>query len=183
MMEMFVRRAAPKAKASPTPVIEEEEKPSEAPAATVVCFPCSFFLCPNCYAFNLTTLLTSVRMWQLKVNVGFVQAVEVLDGVKHISEALQCSEEVDVVSDWKALLCGRWKHLGETMKNSRVPGLPPPFARRSNAPRDPAKFAAMVLQSSDWQGVRTWRRKLFHYPADGNRPPFYGSFSRRRCAI
>lgn len=113
----------------------------------------------------------------------FMQTVEVLEGVKHISEALQSKESFDVESDWKTLLGGRWKSLGESMKNSRVPGLPPPFARKADAPRDPAKLAAMVLQSSDGQGVRTWRRKLFHFPADGNRPPFYGSFSRHRCVI
>lgn len=109
-----------------------------------------------------------------------MQTEEVLERVKHISEALQSGGDVDVEADWKTLLGGRWKSLGESMKISHVPGLPPPFARKSHAPRDPAKLAAMVLQSSDWQGVRTWRRKLFHFPADGNRPPFYGSFSRHR---
>lgn len=112
-----------------------------------------------------------------------MQAVDVLEGVAHISDGLQSKEDVDVTSEWQALLGGRWKSLGESMKNSRVPGLPPPFARKANAPRDPAKLAAMVLQGGEWQGVRTWRRKLFHFPADGNRPPFYGSFSRRRCAF
>lgn len=37
MMEMFVRRAAPKTKPTPKPSIEEEEKPTEAPAETEVC--------------------------------------------------------------------------------------------------------------------------------------------------
>lgn len=109
-----------------------------------------------------------------------MQTVDVLEGVKHISEALQSGDDVDVKADWKTLLGGRWKSLGESMKSAHVPGLPPPFARKAHAPRDPAKLAAMVLQSSDWKGVRTWRRKLFHFPSDGNRPPFYGSFSRRR---
>jgi hypothetical protein len=113
-----------------------------------------------------------------------LQIEEVLQKMQYISDALQSTQQVDVQSEWAALLSGRWREIAQRMKTGRVPGLPPPFARKANAPRDPAKLAALVMPNSDWRGVRTWRRKLLHYPSDGARPPFYGSFSQRRfCSL
>lgn len=103
--------------------------------------------------------------------------------LQYIIDGLQNPGGVNVEAHWKHLLKNKWKPMGQKMVQTRVPGLPPAFARKSNAPRDPGQLARLVFGHDNWQGVRTWRRKFLFFPSDGNRPPFYGSFSRRRCVL
>eukprot|EP00892_Ulva_mutabilis_P003191 jgi/Ulvmu1/12873/UM098_0061.1 len=98
--------------------------------------------------------------------------------MQYIIDGLQNPGEVDVVGHWKQVLQQKWKPLGQKMENAHVPGLPPAFARRKAGPRESEQLAKLVLGHIEWQGVRTWRRKLLFFPSDSNRPPFYGSFSR-----
>lgn len=108
-----------------------------------------------------------------------LQIQKAYSSVEHIRVALHAQEPIDVVSEWKQMLHSRWKNGAF---RERVSGMPPSFARRTDCPNDPAVFVAKVFGHSNWQGVRTWRRKLLHFPSDGRRPPFYGSFSRSRCS-
>lgn len=112
-----------------------------------------------------------------------MQADQEIVNLQYIIDGLQNPCSVDVQALWKNLLQNKWKPIGEKMVHSRIPGLPPAFARKANAPRDPGQLARLVFGHEHWHGVRTWRRKFLFFPSDGNRPPFYGSFSRRRCAL
>jgi hypothetical protein len=109
-----------------------------------------------------------------------MQLQEKLEQVEHIREAIASEGPIDVLADWQALLVGSWKARGF---RARVPGLPLAYARRAGCPQDPAELHARVFGTREWQGARAWRRKLLHFPADSLRPPFYGSFSRPRCAL
>jgi hypothetical protein len=109
-----------------------------------------------------------------------LQIRETYESVEHIRAALHAQKPIDVVSEWQELLHGRWKNEAPKV---RVPGMPPSFARYPDCPTDPAVLVAKIFGHSSWQGVRTWRRKLLHFPSDGSRPPFYGSFSRSRCLL
>lgn len=100
--------------------------------------------------------------------------------LQYIIDGLQDPGDVNVEAHWQNVLQKKWKPIGRKMAHSHVPGLPPAFARKVNSSRDPGQLAKLVLGHEHWKGVRTWRRKLLFFPADGNRPPFYGSFSRRR---
>ena len=99
--------------------------------------------------------------------------------VDHIREAIATAAPVDVLSHWQSLLHEQWKMRAQP---ACIPGLPPPFSRKRGCPHDSADLLEKAQGHREWRGVRTWRRKLLHYPADGKRPPFYGSFSRTRCA-
>jgi hypothetical protein len=60
-------------------------------------------------------------------------------------------------------------------------GLPPSWSRRQEDGRDVAAAAVLRLQESgvDVGRMRTWRRKFVWFPADSQRPPYYGSMRKR----
>lgn len=126
--------------------------------------------------------VTVTRFCQLDVCISYAMQDDADDQkMQYIIDGLLDPGDVDVVKHWQHILQQKWKPLGTKMDQAHVPGLPPAFARKSDAPRDPGELARLVFGHENWKGIRTWRRKLLSYRSDGNRPPFYGSFSRRRC--
>lgn len=164
-MAQFVSRTSPVQQEAPNPEPTAEEKVAEVRTC------------------HLAALLPAeshcgIRRLIRRLLRGSVQLQARIEAVDHIRHALVSSEDIDVEADWHALLRDTWKARGFA---TRTPGVPPSFSRRPNCPSDPAELAK-PFGHHDWRGVRTWRRKLLHFPADSKRPPFYGSFSRPRCA-
>ena len=123
--------------------------------------------------------MLGTNAWLINSLQSLLQAEQEVQQCQHLTDAIGTSDAGTVQAAWQQLLHERWKRRGV---RARVPGLPPAFARRPGCPEDPAQLVAKVYGNAEWRGVKAWRRKLLHYPADGCRPPFYGSFSRQRCA-
>lgn len=58
--------------------------------------------------------------------------------------------------------------------------MPPTWARHSDAEQRLEKVAETFGEGFCAPNVKAWRRKFVWFPADSERPPFYGSFSKTR---
>ncbi|CAG9461023.1 unnamed protein product [Pedinophyceae sp. YPF-701] len=94
------------------------------------------------------------------------------------------AEGVDVDAAFRAALAG-WRQAAERRRTrARTVGLPPSWQRRPGAPPlaeiHDARFGA--ASEVALAGVLTWRRKLLWFPADSERPAFFGSVAARPTA-
>jgi hypothetical protein len=77
-------------------------------------------------------------------------------------------------ADWQALLAAM--KAGRRAAQSRTLGLPPSWACKSGAEaRAAARLQTLLDSGLELADIRTWRRKFVWFPADSQRPPFYGS--------